>query len=133
MPLNRWEAIKKFLHFNDNNEQPGRQEESFDELYKIRPLITHLVSKLMTIPMSEKLSVDEQMVPFKGRNRLKQYLPAKPKKWGYKLFFVAGSDGIPHNFEVYTGRVVQPPELADVGASGNIVLQLAQPVPKHNN
>lgn len=83
--------------------------------------------------MVEKLAVDEQMVPFKGRNKLKQYLPANPRKWGYKVLVLAGSDGVPHNFEVYTGRVVQPPELADVGASGNVVLCLAQPIPKHHN
>ncbi|RXM27140.1 Protein FAM150B [Acipenser ruthenus] len=133
LPLTRWEAIKRFLHFNDNNAQPGREEGNFDELYKIRPLITHLVSKMNAIPMSEKLSVDEQMVPFKGRRRLKQYLPMKLRKWGYKVMVLAGSDGISHNFEVYTGKVLQPPELADVGASGNVVLRLAQPVPKHKN
>ncbi|KAM9851196.1 matrix-remodeling-associated protein 5-like [Aulostomus maculatus] len=83
--------------------------------------------------MSEKLAADEQMVPFKGRNRLKQYLPAKPKTWGYKILVLAGSDGVPHNFEIYTGRVVQPPELPDVGASGNVVLRLAQPIPVQQN
>ncbi|XP_070819483.1 piggyBac transposable element-derived protein 2-like [Chaetodon trifascialis] len=128
MTLNRWEAIKKSLHFNNNE----RQEEN-DPLYKIRPLITHLTSKLVSIPMSEKLSVDEQMVPFKGRHRLKQYLPSKPKKWGYKILILAGSDFVPYNLEIYTGRVNQPPELADVGASGNIVLRLAQPIPKEEN
>ncbi|XP_024153448.1 piggyBac transposable element-derived protein 2 isoform X2 [Oryzias melastigma] len=128
MALNRWEFIKKSLHFNNNE---VRQGENVDPLHKIRPLVTHLTSKLQTIPMGEKLAVDEQMVPFKGRNRLKQYLPAKPKKWGYKILVLAGSDGVPHNFEIYTGRVVQPPELPDVGASGNVVLRLAQPIPKH--
>ncbi|XP_048048348.1 piggyBac transposable element-derived protein 3-like [Megalobrama amblycephala] len=128
MTLNRWEAIKKHLHFNNNEE---RQEDNNDPLHKIRPLVTHLTSKLTSIPMSEKLAVDEQMVPFKGRNRLKQYLPSKPKKWGYKILVLAGSDGVPYNLEIYTGRVVQPPELADVGASGNVVLRLAQPIPKH--
>ncbi|XP_023804735.1 piggyBac transposable element-derived protein 2-like [Oryzias latipes] len=76
MSLNRWEFIKKCLHFNNNE---VRQGENVDPLHKIRPLVTHLTSKLQTIPMGEKLAVDEQMVPFKGRNRLKQYLPAKPK------------------------------------------------------
>ncbi|XP_023195555.1 piggyBac transposable element-derived protein 3-like [Xiphophorus maculatus] len=130
MALNRWEFIKKSLHFNNNE---VRQRENIDPLHKIRPLVTHLTSKLQTIPMIEKLAVDEQMVPFKGRNRLKQYLPAKPKKWGYKIFILAGSDGVPHNFEIYTGRVVQPPELPDVGASGNVVLRLAQPIPRQQN
>uniref|UniRef100_A0A3P9I8W3 PiggyBac transposable element-derived protein domain-containing protein n=1 Tax=Oryzias latipes TaxID=8090 RepID=A0A3P9I8W3_ORYLA len=128
MALNRWELIKKSLHFNNNE---VRQGENVDPLHKIRPLVNHLTSKLQTIPMGEKLAVDEQMVPFKGRNRLKQYLPAKPKKWGYKILVLAGSDCVPHNFEIYTGRVVQPPELPDVGASGNVVLRLAQPIPKH--
>uniref|UniRef100_A0A3B3IBA3 PiggyBac transposable element-derived protein domain-containing protein n=1 Tax=Oryzias latipes TaxID=8090 RepID=A0A3B3IBA3_ORYLA len=127
MALNRWEFTKKSLHFNNNE---VRQGENVDPLHKIRPLVTHLTSKLQTIPMGEKLAVDEQMVPFKGRNRLNQFLPAKPKKWGYKILVLAGSDGNPHNFEIYTGRVVQPSELPDVGASGNVVLRLAQPIPK---
>uniref|UniRef100_A0A8C6WVW5 PiggyBac transposable element-derived protein domain-containing protein n=1 Tax=Neogobius melanostomus TaxID=47308 RepID=A0A8C6WVW5_9GOBI len=130
MNLNRWEAIKKALHFNDNE---ARLTGSPDPLYKIRPLVDHLTAKLKSIPMSEKLAVDEQIVPFKGRNKLKQYLPAKPKKWGYKILVLASSEGIPHNFEIYTGRVEQPQELADVGASGNVVLRLAQPIPRKQN
>uniref|UniRef100_A0A669E9M9 PiggyBac transposable element-derived protein 3 n=1 Tax=Oreochromis niloticus TaxID=8128 RepID=A0A669E9M9_ORENI len=128
MTLNRWEAIKRSLHINNNEGQ-----EQVDPLYKIRPLVTHLTSKLVSIPISEKLTIDEQMVPFKGRNRLKQYLPSKPKKWGYKILILAGSNGIPYNLEVYTGRVNQHLELPDVGASGNVVLRLALPIPKEEN
>ncbi|KAA8577585.1 hypothetical protein FQN60_007074, partial [Etheostoma spectabile] len=122
---------QKILHFNNNNQV--RQGENVDLLHKIRPLVTHLTLKLQTIPMGEKLAVDEQMVPFKGRNRLKPYLPSKPKRWGYKILILAGSDGVLHNFEIYTGRVVQPPELPDVGASDNVVLCLAQPIPTQQN
>uniref|UniRef100_A0A3B4ZMF2 PiggyBac transposable element-derived protein domain-containing protein n=1 Tax=Stegastes partitus TaxID=144197 RepID=A0A3B4ZMF2_9TELE len=128
MTLNRWETIKKSLHSNNNEGQ-----EQDDPLYKIHPLVTHLTSKLVAIPVSEKLTIDEQMVPFKGRHRLKQYLASKPQKWGYKILIMAGSDGIPHNLEIYTGRVNQPPELPDVGASGNVVLRVAQPIPKEKN
>ncbi|CAK6981757.1 piggyBac transposable element-derived protein 3-like [Scomber scombrus] len=130
MALNRWGSIEKFLHFNNNED---RQEENADPLHKIRPLLTHLNSGFKTIPMGEKLAVDEQMVPFKERSGLKQYLPAKQKKWGYKVLVLDGSDGVPHNFEIYAGRVVQPPELPDVGASGKVVLCLAQPIPKKEN
>ncbi|KAK7925450.1 hypothetical protein WMY93_007760 [Mugilogobius chulae] len=114
MSLNRWEAIKKALHFNDNEAIPAG---SPDPLYKIRPLVDHLISKLQSIPMSEKLAVDEQIVPFKGKNKNKQYLPAKPKKWGYKILILASFEGIPHNFEIYTGRIVQLPELVDIVSS----------------
>lgn len=41
MTLSRWEAIKKFLHINNNEGQ-----EQDDPLYKIHPLVTHLTTKL---------------------------------------------------------------------------------------
>lgn len=133
MPLARWEAIKRFLHFSDNSFQPTRDMADYDELYKIRPLLNHILTKLKQLPMREMLSVDEQMVPFKGKSRIKQYLPSKPRKWGYRILVLAGSDGVPHNFEVYTGKIVHPPELPDIGASGNVVLRLAEPIPKNRN
>ncbi|KAH9489776.1 hypothetical protein Btru_036513 [Bulinus truncatus] len=34
---------------------------------------------------TQRQSIDEQMIPFKGsRNRIHQYLPNKPKRWGFK-------------------------------------------------
>ena len=35
----------------------------------------------------EDLSIDEAMIPFKGRLRIKQYMKDKPTKWGSKLLF----------------------------------------------
>ncbi|XP_051554346.1 piggyBac transposable element-derived protein 2-like [Myxocyprinus asiaticus] len=128
MPLAQWETIKIFLHFSDNSCQPTRDMADYDELYKIQPLLNHILIKLKQLPMRETLSVDEQMVPFKGKSRIKQYLLSKPRKWGYKILVLAGSNGVPHNFEVYTGKAVHPPELPDIGASGNVVLRLAEPV-----
>ncbi|XP_051574810.1 piggyBac transposable element-derived protein 3-like [Myxocyprinus asiaticus] len=133
MPLARWEAIHRFLHFSDNSCQPTRDMADYDELFKIRPLLNHIFTKLKQLPMRETLSVDEQMVPFKGKSRIKLYLPSKPRKWGYKILVLAGSDGVPHNFEVYTGKAVHLPELPDIGASGNVVLHLAEPVLKNRN
>lgn len=83
MSLNRWETIKKSLQFSNNDD---RSEENEDSLFKVRALVSHLTAKLKQIPMAEKLAVDEQMVPFKGKNKLKQYLPKKTKKWAYKIF-----------------------------------------------
>ena len=56
----------------------------------------------MQIKPMEKLCIDEQLVPFKGKSALKQYNPQKPKKWGYKLYILSGVDGLVHNFEVHT-------------------------------
>ena len=35
-----------------------------------------------TIHTHEELSIDEAMIPFKGRLRIKQYMKDKPTKWG---------------------------------------------------
>ena len=37
----------------------------------------------------KELSIDEAMVAFKGRSFMKKYLPAKPIKWGFKVWTIA--------------------------------------------
>jgi hypothetical protein len=95
MSLNRWEQIKLGLHFNDNT-----YLDPADKLYKIRAILQPLTENLKKIPMSEKLSVDEQMIPFKGKHSLKNYVKHKQKKWGYKAFVLCDSNGIAHNLEL---------------------------------
>lgn len=130
MTRDRWEEIKQSLHFSDNQEAPDQNDPERDRLYKVRPLLDHLVAKCREIPKSQKLCVDEQLVPFKGRSSLKQYLPNKPKKWGYKLFLLCDERGIMYNFEVYTGKILPQQGFPDIGASGNIVLRMASIVPR---
>ena len=64
-----------------------------DKLYKIRPIIDTLKSHFQLSVPTENLCIDEQMVPFRGRSRLKQYNPQKPKKWGYKLYVLTSPEG----------------------------------------
>lgn len=50
------------------------------------------------------LSVDEAMVPFKGHSSLKQYMPKKPVKRGFKILVVAeATTGYFLDFNIYTG------------------------------
>ncbi|XP_047500267.1 piggyBac transposable element-derived protein 3-like [Penaeus chinensis] len=69
-----------------------------DKLSKVRPLLEHLRSKFKEIPMTEYLCVDEQMVPFKGNSSMKQYIPKKPHKRGYKIFVLADDIGMVYDF-----------------------------------
>lgn len=126
MSRDRWEEIKANIHFNDNSPLPNNNS---DKLFKVRPLLTHLVAKFRTIPKPQRLCVDEQIVPFKGISSLKQYLPSKPHKWGYKIFSLCGADGFMYDFEVYTGKILLVPGEPDLGASSNIVLDLVKSVP----
>lgn len=85
------------------------------------------------IPVEEFTAVDEIIIPFKGRTLMKQYNKNKPHKWGIKLFAIALSSGIVHDFEVYIGKGTLPPSEHGLGISGDVVLRLAECIPKNEN
>ena len=129
----RFEEIKRFLHFNDNSKMLPPDHENFDKLFKVRPLLDHLRAKYNSITIPGTLCVDEQMIPFKGKSSLKQYVPNKPHKYGYKVFVLCNSKGIIHDFELYSGKIHPLPGEPDLGASSNIALRLAKVIPAAQN
>ncbi|XP_035731240.1 piggyBac transposable element-derived protein 3-like [Vespa mandarinia] len=131
MSRTRWRKIKSKIHFSRKLQANATNNAKVtDSLQKIRPILDKLVKNFNHIPMSEHVCVDEQIIPFKGRHKLKNYMPKKPKKWGYKAFLLCDSSGLIYNFEIYTGKVIHDPELPNVGSSGNVVLRLAKIIPK---
>ena len=82
--------------------------------------------------MVEYNSVDELIIPFKGRSSLKQYVRNKPHKWGIKVFARAGSSGIVYDFEEYVGKGTVK-NVSPLGISGDIVLRLVDGLPKGQN
>ena len=83
----------------------------------MQPLVNHFREKF-----------DEQVVPFKEASGLKQYLPKKPKKWGYKLWALAGVSGYIYNFEI-DGEIGSGPPVGctapnNVGEREFVVLHL---------
>ena len=125
MSFNNFSRVKRFLHFSDN------MESSSDKLKKLRTLVSKLRDCFRSVPLEQNLSVDEQMIPFKGRHGLKQYLPKKPHKWGYKVFVLSGVSGYAYDSEIYSGKQdnIVSEEEADCGASGNVVIRLSRGVP----
>ena len=124
----RFEKIKRYVHFNNNANILLLGHRNFDKLFKVRPLVDHLRKKFNSIPMVQTLCVDEQMIPFKGNSTLKQYIPSKPHKYGYKVFVLCSNKGLIHDFELYTGKINLPADEPDLGASSNIVVRLAKVV-----
>jgi len=45
---------------------------------------------------------------FPGQSSYKQYNPAKPHKWGLKMFTRAGTSGLVYNFTLYVGKGTCP-------------------------
>ncbi len=78
----------------------------------------------MNVELEERHSIDEQIIPFKGRSHMKQYNKNKLQKWGFKVFTRAGASGMMYDFEIYTGKDMKLD--GDLGISGNVVLRLTK-------
>uniref|UniRef100_W5MXA2 PiggyBac transposable element-derived protein domain-containing protein n=1 Tax=Lepisosteus oculatus TaxID=7918 RepID=W5MXA2_LEPOC len=118
MPIKHFKCLSRMLHFQNNLVPESRE----DWLVKIRPVIDHMFES------ENQFSIDEMMVPYKGC--LRQYLPAKPKKWGFKIFVHAWVFGFVYDFFVYMGKstfdgATQIP-LKEFGLGANVVLHLCK-------
>ncbi|GFR08818.1 piggyBac transposable element-derived protein 3 [Trichonephila clavata] len=100
-------------------------DKDFDKLYKLRPLITHLSEKFLSVlRLSKHQAVDESMVKFKGRSSLKQYMPKKPIKRGYKIWMRCNENGFASQFQIYTGK----PSDVEKNLGERVVRDLTQPI-----
>jgi len=101
MGKNRFAAIQRFLRFDDKTTRSLRK--SNDKLAPIRELWEDINRKLRKFYLpGENLTIDEQLIPFRGRVSFKQYLPSKPDKYGMKMWWICDSktsyplSGIPY-------------------------------------
>ena len=77
MSRDRFLEIRKYLHVVDNSNQLDRNDPNCDRAHKVRPLLNIVKNNFKKIEKEEKLSVDEQIIPFKGRSIMKQHMPNK--------------------------------------------------------
>ena len=63
------------------------------------------------------------MAGFKGRSPIKQYIPSKPHKWGYKIYCLA-SDNYLLRFEIYEGK---PSETSPYSPVHDLVMRMIEP------
>ena len=125
MVRDRWELIKKNVHFNNNALLHDQDPANPNMLFKVQPVIDHLLPKFQSIPQQQVLCVDQQIIPFKGHSSLKQYMAKKSYKWEYKAYLLCDTTEMVHNFEVYIGKILSAEGFPDLGASANIVFRLA--------
>ncbi|KRX90820.1 PiggyBac transposable element-derived protein 2 [Trichinella pseudospiralis] len=104
MSRNRFETLLRFLHFNDNDKVVmDRNHPDYDRFYKIRPLIESIRKTCLEETPGELQSVDEHIIPYKGRCKMKYYNPRKPDKWGLKVIARCGRNGFVHDFWMCDG------------------------------
>ncbi|XP_064467766.1 piggyBac transposable element-derived protein 3-like isoform X2 [Ornithodoros turicata] len=105
MSVKRFSSLLSNFHISDNSRAPERGTKDYDKLYKVRPLLNRLSQTFAKCYAPTKYqSVDESVIKFKGRSTLKQYMPQKLIKRGYKVWVRADANGYICQFEIYTGR-----------------------------
>ena len=131
MPRNRYQSILRFVHFADKS-QFDPNDPDRDRLYKVRPLVDHLVSKFKSTYIPEKeILVNEELLLWKGRIVFKQYIPLKQARFGIKLFSLCENSGYLWNSYVYLGK--EPDRHATdrqlvnrLGSSGAVIPRLME-------
>lgn len=109
MSRDRFLSILRYIHVNDNSTYIPRDQPNHDPLHKVRPMVDLLNQKFRELyTPSENLTLDEAMIPFRGRVSFKVYMKNKPNKYGVRLEVVTDADnGVVLHFETYTGNAGQ--------------------------
>jgi hypothetical protein len=93
--------LLRYLHFVNDEDADNN-----DNLRKIRPLLEMLRTLLRKTYMPEQnILVDENLIQFKGRLLMKQFIPITRARFEIKILFVCESkSGYSWDFFIYTGQ-----------------------------
>ena len=102
----RFLEVSRYLHFASNSSLAPPGSPNYNKLGKIEHIINLLVDRYQKLYNHNRdVSVDEAMIPFKGRSSMKQYLPMKPTKRGFKVWVLADAHTrYVSRLQVYTGK-----------------------------
>ena len=122
MPKCRFIALTRFMRFDNKETRTARR--AADKRAPIRDLFNEINTLLLSYyTPSEYLTVDEQLVLFKGPSR--QYIPSKPNKYGMKIFWICDAKSFyPLKAKPYLGKERNSPE-QNFGLK--VVLELISP------
>lgn len=122
MGLRRYEDIRRVLRFDDKRTRALRMETDHMAAFKYVWDCFLANCRRGFIPR-DCVTIDEQLVPFRGRCMFRQYIPSKPAKYGIKIFWMCDAR-VPYAIDgiVYTGK--QPGQEVQKNLGENVVQQL---------
>ncbi|UYV69985.1 hypothetical protein LAZ67_7001382 [Cordylochernes scorpioides] len=104
MSQERFLFLLRCLRFDDITTRKERKK--LDKLAPIREFVEAFVyncKKLYT--PGEYNTIDEKLIPFRGRCGFRQYMPNKPAKYGLKIYTISDARTFyTFNFEIYCGK-----------------------------
>lgn len=127
MSEHRFRFLMRSLRF-DNIHDRG-QRRSLDKLAPIRLLFDKFVSNSVnSFKPTDYLTIDEQLVAFRGRCPFRQYMPKKPAKFGIKVYaLVSASNFYATKLEVYVGKQPNGPHQIS-NRTEDLVDRLVEPI-----
>lgn len=125
MARDRFFQLRNNFHMIDNSSIPA---DNTDRLVKVRPIYDAIRKRCLELELEQTLSVDEQIVPFRGRLGIKQYVKGKPEPWGIKIFMICGKSGLVYDFIIYQGSTtnLDKSDVVTYGQSAAVVHKLSQ-------
>ncbi|KAB0790446.1 hypothetical protein PPYR_15168 [Photinus pyralis] len=122
MPLKRFQAIMRFIRFDNRCTRAERK--SIDKLAAIRDIWDMFVQQLSnSYTPGLDMTIDEQLVGFRGNCPFRQYIKSKPSKYGIKIFWICDSvTAFPLKGQVYLGK--QPQNQREVNQGARVVKDL---------
>ncbi len=105
-----------------------RDDPLHDKLFRIRPLLSLLNRQFATqYQPGQAVTVDEMMIAFTGRSSMKQYMPLKPVRRGFKIWVEADVNlGHIYLVDPYTGKEGQT---AAKQLGGRVLTMMSQLLP----
>lgn len=104
MSVGRFENIRRCLRFDDKRTREERLQS--DKLAAFSYIWNCFKRNCKTrFAPGESVTIDEQLVPFRGRCPFRQYMKSKPAKYGIKVFWMCDSEtGYACDGIVYVGK-----------------------------
>ena len=121
--------ILRYIHFT---EEEDKEYDGSDKCFKVRPLL-ELVKQLCQkfAILTKEANVDESMIPYFGKfgNILKQRMPKKPIRSGYKVWSLNLNSGYLYSFQIYQGKGSQNIYSREFGLGPSVALSLMDTFP----
>lgn len=93
MALSRFKVITNCLRFDNRQERMAKQSGERDKLAPVRNVFEKWDKNLSRqYNPGKNVTVDEQLIPFRGRCPFKQYISSKPAKYGIKVWACCEAD-----------------------------------------
>lgn len=75
MSCDRFVQLRSCLYLVNNLERANGYN---DKLYKVRPLIQAIRNRCLQLKVKQSVYFDEQIIPYKGKLTIKQYIEENP-------------------------------------------------------